>query len=158
MLEDELNQMRQNKQIDVVIVDCPGNILDITQTAIELSDAVICPVRATAFDFEATKAIAKYVDQVRRQHGDTRFLLFVNAKHPSRKIDRTAREQLVRIFGDHDNTAVLETEIVDTAVLAEFGGKGQTIFEYAPTSPVTRSYKKLAKEIVECLTASRVSA
>lgn len=156
-LDEELAALRANPSIDVVIVDCPGNILDITQTAIEASDAVLCPVRATAFDVEATKALAKFVKRVQAQHGETRFMLFVNAKHASRAIDKQARMDLIRIFANHGNTVVLETEIPDVAVLAEFGGTGQSIFEYAPKSPVARLYKKLTKEVVECLLASPVS-
>lgn|GEM_PF-2901364 len=158
MLEDTLNELRANQEVDIVIVDCPGNILDITQAAIELSDAVLCPVRATAFDFEATKALAKFVERVRDHHKDTRFMLFVNAKHVSRSIDKGAREDLIRIFAKNKNTTVLATEIPDAAVLAEFGGTGKTIFEYAPKSPVGRLYKKLTKEVVECLMAQPVSA
>lgn len=156
-LDEELAILRANPGIDVVIVDCPGNILDITQTAIEASDAVLCPVRATAFDVEATKALAKFVKRVQAQHGETRFMLFVNAKHASRAIDKAARTDLIRIFQNHENTIVLETEIPDVAVLAEFGGTGQSIFEYAPKSPVARLYKKLTKEVVECLLANPVS-
>lgn len=156
-LEEELTAFRADTTIDVVIVDCPGNILDITQTAIEASDAVLCPVRATAFDVEATKALAKFVKRVQSQHGDTKFMLFINAKHTSRSIDKAARADLIRIFQHHENTVVLETEIPDVAVLAEFGGTGKSIFEYAPKSPVARLYKKLTKEVVECLLANPVS-
>lgn len=155
MLEGEMEALRANPELDVIVVDCPGNILDITQIAIESSDAVLCPVRATAFDFEATKALAKFVDRIRTQHGDTRFMLFINAKHASRSIDKSSRTDLVRIFAKHVNTRVLETEIPDAAVLAEFGGTGKTIFEYAPKSPAARLYKKLTKEVVECLAAAK---
>lgn len=157
LLEAELEVLRSSTEIDIVLVDCPGNIQDITQTAIECSDAVLCPVRATAFDFESTKALAKFVERVRTQHVDTRFLLFINAKHVSRSIDKGARANLIRIFAKHKNTTVLETEIPDTAALAEFGGTGKSIFEYAPKAPVNRLYKKLTKEIVECLLANPVS-
>lgn len=153
MLEDELQRQRANTKLDVVLVDCPGNILDITQTAVESSDAVLCPVRATAFDFEATKALAKFVKGVQSRHASTRFLLFVNAKHVSRSIDKDARANLLRLFNNHDNTSILMTEIPDAAAIAEFGGTGQSIFEYAPKSAAARLYKKLTKEVVECLKA-----
>ncbi len=158
MLEYEINKYRSDPEIDVVVVDCPGNILDITQTAISLSDAVLCPVRATAFDFEATKALARSVENVRNRHKETRLMLFINAKHASRGIDKTARQNLMRIFAKDGNTTVLETEIPDNVLLAEFGGTGQTVFEFAPKSPVAKLYKKLTKEVVECLMAEAVSA
>lgn len=157
MLDDTLTELRASGKADVVIVDCPGNIQDLTTRAVELSDAVLCPVRATAFDFEATKDISRFIDTVRQTHPEIRFMLFVNAKHVSRGLDKGARDNLVRIFEKHHNTRVLTTEIPDAAAIAEFGGTGQSIFEYAPKAAAARLYKKLTKEVVECL-ASSVSA
>jgi chromosome partitioning protein len=151
MLEDTLQELRASARVDVVIVDCPGNIQDLTTRAVELSDAVLCPVRATAFDFEATKDISRFIDTVRQTHPEIRFMLFVNAKHVSRGLDKGARDNLVRIFEKHHNTRVLTTEIPDAAAIAEFGGTGQSIFEYAPKATAARLYKKLTKEVVECL-------
>ena len=93
MLEDTLQELRASARVDVVIVDCPGNIQDLTTRAVELSDAVLCPVRATAFDFEATKDISRFIDTVRQTHPDIRFMLFVNAKHVSRGLDKGAQEK-----------------------------------------------------------------
>ncbi len=96
LLEDELLSLRKSQEIDVVLVDCPGNIQDLTTRAVELSDAVLCPVRATAFDFEATKDIARFIKAIRIQFPEIRFMLFINAKHASRKLDKGARENLAR--------------------------------------------------------------
>jgi cellulose biosynthesis protein BcsQ len=62
------------------------------------------------------------------------------------------------MFEKHENTRVLATEIPDAAAVAEFGGTGLSIFEYAPKAAATRLYKKLTKEVVECLVQSPVSA
>ena len=158
MLEDELTDLRRNDNVDVVLVDCPGNIQDLTTRAVQLSDAVLCPVRPTAFDFEATQGIVQLIKQVRAQYPDIRFMMFVNAKHASRNLDKGARENLHRLFNHHENSVVLETEIPDAAALAEFGGTGMSIFEYAPKAPAARLYKKLIKEIVVCLQQTPVSA
>lgn len=157
MLEEELEHRRADKDVDVVLVDCPGNIQNVTQTAVMSSDAILCPVRATWTDFEATKALAKFVGMVQSVHPETRFMLFINAKHVSRSIDKGAKENLIRIFAKHANTRVLNTEIPDAAVIAEFGGRGKNVFEYAPKSPVSKLYKKLTKEVVECLQAVSAS-
>ena len=158
LIDDTLTELRVSPDVDVVVVDCPGNIQDLTTRAVELSDAVLCPVRATAFDFEATKDLARFVSTVRVQHPEIIFMLFINAKHTSRGLDKGARENLARVFEKHPNTKVLNTEIPDAAAVAEFGGTGQSIYEYAPKAPATRLYKKLTKEVYQCLVASPVSA
>jgi chromosome partitioning protein len=157
LLDDTLNDLRANTGVDVAVVDCPGNIHDLTTRAVEHSDAVLCPVRATFFDVDATREISRFITAVRMVHPEIRFMLFINAKHGSRNLDKSARENLVRIFQKSENTHVLETEIPDAAAIAEFGGTGMTVAEYSPKSPGARLYKKLTKEVVECLAASPVS-
>lgn len=158
LLEDEVTVMRNSSKFDVVVVDCPGNMVDLTTRAVELSDAVLSPVKATYFDFEATKDLARFIKSIRNQYPDIRFMLFLNEKHAARNLDKSARENLIRIFQSNENTRVLETEIPDAAAVAEFGGTGQSMFEYAPKSPAARLYKKLTKEVVECLAEASVSA
>ena len=154
MLEETLIELSDSAKDNVLVVDCPGNIQDLTTRAVELSDAVLCPVRATAFDFEATKELARFIKRTRNQHPDIRFMLFINAKHSTRSLDKEAKDNMKRIFEDHENTFVLETEIPDAAPIAEFGGTGKNIYEYAPASAAARLYRKLTKEVISCLAAN----
>lgn len=150
LLEDELFSLKSNPDLDIVLIDCPGNIEDITRRALESSDGVVCPVRATALDIESTKVMARAI-KLLQQTRDTRLMVFHNAKHSNRRLDRDAFQALVRIFEPGEKVFVLQTAITDTAAIAESGMTGQALIEYAPKSPSARSYRKLTKEILECL-------
>jgi chromosome partitioning protein len=157
LLEEELTEARRSQNIDGIVVDCPGNIQDITQVAVATSDAVLCPVRATAPDVDATLELSKFIGNCRQLYPDLRFMVFHSAKHSSRSLDKGAYDNMVRIFENHPNTFVLTTAIPDSAPIAEFMGTGLSIFEYAGKSPSAKAYKKLTKEVVECLAADRDS-
>jgi len=149
MMEDRVTELRGASEIDVVLIDCPGNIQDITTEAVRLSDAVLCPVRSTHFDFQATMMFMRRVADT-----STKILLFINAKHGSRAIDKSANENLARVTAKYPNAIVLKAEIPDAVQIAEFGGTGMSVAEYAPKSLAARLYKKLTKEVVECLAKS----
>jgi chromosome partitioning protein len=159
LLRGELEALRASKDLDIVIVDCPGNIQDVTQNVVSSSDAVLCPVRATSADFDATASLERFIGEVRKSYPKLRFMVFHNAKHASRSIDKTAYDAMVRIFKKHPNTSVLTTPIPDSAAIAEFFGSGLSIFEYAkenkPALTSARVYKKLIKEVVECLKTAK---
>lgn len=157
LLEEELTSARRSSDLDLVIVDCPGNIQDITQVAVSASDAVLCPVRATAPDVDATIELSKFIGQCRTLYPDIRFLVFHSAKHGSRTLDKGAYENMMRIFSKHPNTFVLHSAIPDSAPIAEFMGTGLSIYEYAGSTPSAKAYKKLTKEVVECLAAEQNS-
>jgi chromosome partitioning protein len=151
LLREELEDIRASTDLDVVIVDCPGNIQDITQNVVAASDAVLCPVRATGADIDATVDLSKFITQIRKSYPKLRFMIFHNAKHAARRTDKKAYDAFVRIFKDHKNTSVLTTAIPDSASIAEFFATGMSIFEYDGKSASARLYKKLIKEVVECL-------
>jgi chromosome partitioning protein len=152
MLAEEIQRMRTDPEIDIVLIDCPGNIAEITQAAVEASDAVLCPVRATWVDFDATKEMAKLVEGLQQKHPDMKYMIFHSCTHGARNMDKRAKENMSRVFARNSNVSILETQIPDSAVLAEFGGAGETVFEYAPKSPAARLYKKMTKEVIACLT------
>ncbi len=154
MLEDKLAELRLRDDIDIALLDCPPEMGEVMQQVIENADAVVTPLSATYFDLDATHALVKLVGRAQLAHPEKKLMIFLNKYKASRAIDRGAREELVRIFGSKPNTSILKSYISDTAPLAEFGGSGKTITEYAPKSTAALQYKKLTKEIVECLLAT----
>lgn len=156
-IEDDLIAFKSNPDVDIVVVDCPGNIEGITQSVIQLSDAVLCPVRATGIDLSATKSMVQFIKRVRLSGNAVRLMVFHNGKHGARKLDREAFDQMARIFGpDGKQTFVLKTAITDTAAIAESSMSGMSVMEYAAKSPSAKLYRKLTKEVLQCLAAQSV--
>jgi len=151
LLHEELREYQTRSDLDIVLIDCPGNIEDITLKAVQYSDVVVCPVRATALDIEATKSMAMFIRSTRASNPTLKFVVFHNAKHAARTLDKEAGESLTRIFSSDSGTFILSTAIADTAAVAEAGMTGLSVGEYAPKSQSARQYTKLTKEILQCL-------
>jgi len=151
LLEEELETLRRDPHLNMVIVDCPGNIDDITATAVRLSDAVLSPLRPSSIDIEHSVDTARFIRDMRKSYPDIRFMLFVNAAMPRWNISRDTAATTREILQNLDRTTVLEAQIPMAVAIAEFFGTGDSIFEYAPRSAAATAYKKLAKEIIACL-------
>jgi len=153
LLGEDLNEIKLRSDLDVVLIDCPGNIVDVTVSAIASSDAVLTPVRATGLDVNATKQMVSLMGSKMKENPELRFMLFHSAKHASRRADREAGDSLAAITKPvrGNRCFVLKTAITDTAAVADACMSGLSVREYAPKSPSTSQYKKLIKEILECL-------
>jgi chromosome partitioning protein len=153
LLIEDLSELKQRSDLDIILIDCPGNIVDITMAAVQASDAVITPVRATGLDLEATKHMILFVSSVMKENKNLRFMLFHNAKHASRRLDKEGEVSLVKATKSipGQRAFILKTAITDTAAVAEAGMTGLSVREYAPKSPSSSQYRKLIKEILECL-------
>jgi len=151
MLEEEIEELRRDGEIDIVLIDCPGNIEDITATAVRLSDAVLSPVKPSAIDMAHAVETARFIRVMRKSYPNLLFMLFINEAMPRWNISKDAPESIRQIMANLDKTFILNTQVTKTAAVAEFFGTGQSIFEYAPRSTAATAYKKLTKEIVECL-------
>ncbi|RZU29642.1 ParA family protein [Edaphobacter modestus] len=153
LLIEDLSELKQRSDLDIILIDCPGNIVDITMAAVQASDAVITPVRATGLDLEATKYMILFVASVMKENKNLRFMLFHNAKHASRRLDKEGEISLVKATKSipGQRAFILKTAITDTAAVAEAGMTGLSVREYAPKSPSSSQYRKLIMEILECL-------
>ncbi|NYF54099.1 ParA family protein [Tunturiibacter gelidoferens] len=151
LLDEEIQALREDEKLDIILVDCPGNIEDITSTAVKLSDAVLSPLRPSSMDMTHSADTARFIKEMRNSYPDIRFILFLNAAMPrwniSRDIGPATREMLKNL----PKTTVLEAKIPLAVAIAEFFGTGQSIFEYAPKSAAATAYKRLTKEVIQCL-------
>jgi len=153
LLEEEVEQLRTNSELDIILMDCPGNIEDITATAVKLSDAVVSPIRPSSIDMEHAVGTARFIEEMRKAFPDILFLLFINQAMTGWNLSRHIAEVVREVLQKLPKTTVLETQIPMAVAIAEFFGTGMSIYEYAPKSKAASQYKKLTKEIIECLQA-----
>jgi chromosome partitioning protein len=151
LLEEEIESLRADPNIDIVLIDCPGNIEDIAAVAVQLSDAVISPVRPSSIDITHSVDTARFIKRMRAAYPALKFLLFVNAADRRTRLTRETAESLRTVLASVDNTFILDAQIPQSTVIGEFYGTGQSIFEYAPNSSSATAYKRLTKEVIECL-------
>ena len=150
--EAEIERLRANQNLDLVVVDCPGNVPEMFNNAVAVSDAIICPIRPTFSDTDAARDMVKRLKRSMVLNPKIRLLLFVSQTVKSWGIAKSAQSTLRDdIFAGMDNVTVLATEIPISVAVASFNGTGLSIFEYDPKSQAARAYKKLTKEVIACL-------
>jgi chromosome partitioning protein len=151
LLDEEIQNLRDDEKIDIVLIDCPGNIEDITSTAVKLSDAVLSPLRPSSMDMSHSADTVRFIKEMRNSYPELRFFLFLNASMPRWNISRDMVPAVREMVKNEPKTTVLEAKIPHAVAVAEFFGSGQSIFEYAPKSAAASAYKKLTKEMIQCL-------
>jgi len=151
LLEEEIATLRQDPDLDIIVVDCPGNIEEISRKAVKSSDAVLSPLRPSSVDIEHTVDTARFIREMRLSYPELKFMLFINSAMPRWNLSRDAAKTTREILSNLENTYVLEAQIPLAVAIAEFFGTGLSIYEYAPKSSAAVAYKKLAKEVIECL-------
>ena len=133
------------KQFDFTLIDCgPANDRT-TRTAFALSDYAIIPVTPSPYDIHSVKkTIAMLVDGKTSAglKGIPRIL--VSRKIIGTSLGEDAKEAL-SVF----DVPLLRTEISQRVALCEAGIVGQTIHEYAPSSPAAQEFKMLAQEVLK---------
>ncbi len=151
LLEEEIATLRDNPDLDIILVDCPGNIEEISRKAVKSSDAVLSPLRPSSVDIEHTVDTARFIREMRLSYPALKFMLFVNSAMPRWNLSRDTAKTTKEILAKLENTYVLDAQIPLAVAIAEFFGTGLSIYEYAPKSSAAVAYKKLAKEVIECL-------
>ena len=112
---------------------------------------MLSPVKPTSVDLAHAIDTAKFIREMRKAYPNLLFMLFLNEAMPRRNISRDMPESIRQIMANLDRTFMLNAQIANSAPVAEFFGTGRSVFEYAPRSAAATAYKKLTKEIVECL-------
>ena len=140
---------------DFILIDCPPSLGLLTVNALTAADGVLIPLEC---EYYALRGMALLVDSIDR---------IKERLNPSLQIDgivatmvdtRTlhTKEVLARVqeaFGGR----LFDTVIRKTVRFAEAPVVGQSILDYAPTSPGATAYRKLAQEVMDRV-ATRHSA
>jgi chromosome partitioning protein len=151
ILEDAIEEKRADPAIDVVIVDCPGNTEDITTIAVRLADAVLSPIRPSSLDLSHSVDTARFIRDMRKAYPKLIFLMFINAAMAQWRLTRETKAAAEDVFSSFPRTYVLDTLIPHSTKIAEFYGSGLSVEEYAPRHAAGTQYRKLTKEVIECL-------
>ncbi|MCB0317523.1 MAG: ParA family protein [Bdellovibrionales bacterium] len=135
-----------HQDYDYVVIDCPPALGLLALNALAAVQQVIIPVQSEYLALHGVRQLLDTVDQVRGVYnqslivGGVLICLHDNRKRLARAVADTIRSY----FGD----LVFETVIRSNVSLAEAPASGQTIFEYAPSSPGAEDYTALTKEVL----------
>ena len=144
-LYNVLREIRTN--YDYIIIDSPPSLGLLTINGLVASDEIIIPVQTEYFALEGLSQLLNTINLVRENlQPNLKIMGALLTMYDKR--NRLAR-QVVKEVRDHFPGYVFDSVIPRSIRLAEAPGFGKSILGFDAFSKGARSYKNLAKEIVE---------
>jgi len=132
---------------DFVLIDCPPNLGLLTVNGLVAANGVIIPVQTQYYAMKGLNNLVKVINAIRMKlNRDLRILGLLPTFFDGRT--NLARDMLdeLRVVGDHH---VFGSIIRTTVKLGEAPLVGRPITSYATSSEAARTYRELAREVIE---------
>jgi chromosome partitioning protein len=135
-------------QYDYILIDCPPTLGLLTINGLVAAEGVIIPVQTQYYALKGFNALVNVIDQIRSKglNPGLRILGLLPTFYDGRTL--LGRDMLheMRELGDHH---IFESMIKQTVRLGEAPLVGRPVTTYAANSEAARSYRGLAREVIE---------
>lgn len=132
---------------DFILLDCPPSTSLLTINAMVAADAFIVPVSPAYLALEGIVSLGNVIKQARESLDHSAAVLGLLLTMVDRDAPNTA--DIINKIRNHYGETVFSTEIREDRALSEVPKTGQSVFEYAPSSPGARDYAAFTDEVVE---------
>ena len=132
---------------DYVLIDCPPNLGLLTVNGLVASTGVIIPVQTQYYAMKGLNNLVKVINAIRlKLNRDLKILGLLPTFFDGRT--NLARDMLdeLRVVGDHH---VFTSIVRNTVKLGEAPLVGRPITTYAGNSDAARTYRALAREVID---------
>lgn len=143
-LRDKLNK---SQSYEYVIIDCPPSLNILSINALIAATHVLIPLQCEYFALEGLTSLLSTISAIQRS-GNAKLRVdgILRTMYDKRnKLSKDVSNQLFK----HFPTRTYRTYIPRNVRLAEAPSHGQSIFQYAPSSPGARAYLTLAREMLK---------
>ena len=132
---------------DYVLIDCPPNLGLLTVNGLVAANGVIIPVQTQYYAMKGLTNLVKVINAIRlKLNKDLRILGLLPTFYDGRtNLAKDMLEEL-RVVGDHH---VFDSIVRNTVKLGEAPLVGRPITSYASDTTAARTYRELAREVVE---------
>jgi chromosome partitioning protein len=132
---------------DFVLIDCPPNLGLLTVNGLVAANGVIIPVQTQYYAMKGLTNLVKVINAIRvKLNKDLRIMGLLPTFYDGRtNLAKDMLEEL-RVVGDHH---VFDSIVRNTVKLGEAPLVGRPITTYAGDTQAARTYRELAREVVE---------
>lgn len=130
-------------EYDVVLIDCPPNLGDLTINALYAAPEIVVPINMTDRNaYKGASDLLRTVAAIQRERADTRIIAVVRNAVGVRVL-RESLEELLQDLG----LPISRTQIPNRAAFQNTGAQGVPLVIAAPASDGAKAYIALAKEL-----------
>ena len=150
ILRDALQTTRTH--YDIIMIDCPPNLGNLTVNALVASDLVLVPCDPSPLAVNGVDALIGTVSTIANRLNpniDILGLLMTRVDRRNVKLNQAVREQLEAAYGE----VLLPVDIGINNSLSQAQMSGLDIFDFAPNSRGAEHYASLAAHVAELLQA-----
>jgi chromosome partitioning protein len=132
---------------DMVLIDCPPSLGQLTQAALAASSEVLMPIQCEYFAMEGLTQMIHVIRNVmqqppaRLQFGGILLTMYDHTLELTHEVDAEVRE----FFGE----IVFDTVIPRDVAVSEAPSHGQSVLDYHPRARGSRAYIELCMEVLE---------
>jgi len=135
---------------DVVLLDCPPNLGNLTLNALLASHHALVPSDMSVLSLEGVRDLVETIDTVGERLGhDVSLLGLVRTRVDGR--NRTMNETIQRVLERDFGDLLFDTAIPVNTSIAKSQLEGRPIFDFDPESTGAQAYRALADEVVRRL-------
>ena len=132
---------------DVIVVDTPPALSDLTLNALMVATRVIVPAQADLFSLEAIKELSGTIQAVKEYNSELVVAGILLTRYQPRSILTQEMTDLINDTATALNTKLFNTRIREAIAIKEAQAMHDDIFSYAPNSKVAKDYEELLKEL-----------
>ena len=132
---------------DFILIDCPPSLGLLTINALTAADGVVIPLECEYYALRGMALLMDSIDRIKERLNPSLHIDGIVATMVDTRTLHT-KEVLARVQ-EAFSGRLFDTVIRKTVRFAEAPVAGQTILDYAPTSPGAQAYRKLAQEVMD---------
>jgi len=138
---------RLKSRYDYALIDCPPNLGLLTVNGLVAADGVIIPVQTQFYAMKGLTNLVKVINTIRlKLNRKLRIMGLLATFHDGRtNLSKDMLEEL-RVVGDHH---VFNAIVRNTVKLGEAPLVGRPITSYAGNTDAARTYRELAREVID---------
>ncbi len=136
-----------NKDYDFIIMDCPPSLGVINRNGLSIADKVLIPMQAEYYALEGLTQLLSTIMVVKKMFNPKLQIggLLITMYDSRTNLGQDVISEVNKFFKGQ----VMETKIPRNIKLAEAPSSGQSIFDYANSSPGAQAYKELTQEVLK---------
>ncbi len=148
VLQRALNTARE--QYDIIVLDCPPNLGNLTVSALVAADSVLVPTDSSKLSLEGVSDILQTLEILDDTFGrcpQLEGILLTRVDRRSKRYNEEIREAIRDLAGDE----LFGAEIPAQSMVAKAQSQGTTVFDLDLRSAAAQAYMQLTDEVSESL-------